>query len=179
MTRGARTWWVVLVGVVAVMAFCGASAAVTRIIKATVIQPFVIPTAAMAPAIAAGDRVVVSKRFDSVEPGDIIVFSTPGGSPPFSVKRIIAVGGQTVDLRDGAVYVDGELLDEPYVAGQPTSSLNPGVTYPVKLSADSLWVMGDNRANSGDSRVYGPVALSAIVGKAFAIYWPPDRAGSF
>ena len=96
------------------------------------------------------------------------------------IKRVIAVGGQTVDLRDGAVYVDGEKLDEPYTEGKqskPLSNSN-GITYPYKVPEGEIWVMGDNRTNSLDSRVFGSVPVENVTGHAFWRYWPLSSFGS-
>jgi signal peptidase I len=146
------------------------------VIKAWVLEARQIPSTSMEQTLLVGDRVLVEKvtyRFRAPRRPDIIVFEAedaPGGA---IIKRVIAVAGQRVDIRDGAVYVDGQRLVEPYV--------NP--LYPDHYDADAesqvptgtVFVMGDNRANSNDSRYIGPVPLSSIVGRAFAIYWPVDR----
>lgn len=149
-------------------------------IKTFVVQPFVIPTGSMIPTIEIGDRVLAEKltyRF-SGEPqrGDIVVFDDPDASRPQLIKRVIAVGGETIDVMDGAVYVDGERLEEPYTHGTNTE---PGsVELPFTVPEDSVWLMGDNRPNSGDSRFFGPRPLDAVRGKAFWTYWPPGRFGT-
>ncbi|HEX7538550.1 MAG TPA: signal peptidase I [Dermatophilaceae bacterium] len=106
---------------------------------------------------------------------------TPSSSESNLVKRVIGVGGDTVEGRDGKVYLNGTLLDEPYVfPGNPSSEINFKVTVP----ADRLWVMGDHRSESLDSRFHqedpgkGFVPLSDVVGRAVAIVWPLDRAGA-
>jgi len=145
-------------------------------IKAFIVQPFVIPTGSMESTIMIGDRVLAEKityHFREPEPGDVIVFNDPTARHPQLIKRIIAVGGQEIDIRDDHVYVDGELLDEPYVHGLPTT---PG-TEPMPLTVPDgyVWVMGDNRPNSGDSRFIGPQPVSAVLGRAFTIYWPIEH----
>jgi len=145
-------------------------------IKAFIVQPFVIPTGSMETTIMIGDRVLAEKityHFREPEPGDVIVFNDPTARHPQLIKRIIAVGGQEIDIRDDHVYVDGELLDEPYVHGLPTT---PG-TEPIPLTVPDgyVWVMGDNRPNSGDSRFIGPQPVSAVLGRAFTIYWPIEH----
>lgn len=114
-----------------------------------------------------GDIVVLHKNFEDI-------------NKPI-VKRVIAVGGQTVDLRDGRVYVDGVLQDEPYTRGEPSYPLTPyyGLTieYPYTVPAGGLWVMGDNRTNSQDSRYFGAIKESSVTGKAIFIYWPLTDVG--
>ena len=150
-------------------------------IKAFVVQPFVIPSGSMLPTIQLGDRVIAEKLTYRLShpprPGDIVVFANPQGNPPILIKRVVALGGQTVDLKDGAVYVDGQALDEPYTHDKPTMPLNPAITYPFTVPDGDLWLMGDNRPNSGDSREIGPVALSAVKGRATWTYWPPKAFG--
>lgn len=147
-------------------------------IKTFVVQPFVIPTGSMEPTIMSGDRVLAEKvtyRFRGVSPGDIVVFDDPTGRHPQLIKRVIAVGGQTLDIRAGKVYIDGERLDEPYLDDVETDPGN--IMMPLTLAEDEFWLMGDNRPNSGDSRFMGPVDGEFIQGRGFAIYWPLDRVG--
>ena len=93
-------------------------------------------------------------------------------------ERVIATEGQTVDLRDGKVYVDGVALDEPYTDGLPSYPLNTvgtvDISYPYTIPKGDVWVMGDNRTNSSDSRYFGPIDKDTVFGKAFAIYWPVE-----
>lgn len=148
-------------------------------IKTFIVQPFVIPTGSMIPTIEEKDRVLAEKlsyRFgDEPSQGDIVVFDDPNGQHPALIKRVIATGGQTVEVKEGAVYVDGKKLDEPYLYGKVT---DPGpVPTPITLGDDQLWLMGDNRPNSGDSRFFGPRPASSVRGRAFWTYWPLDRFG--
>jgi len=151
-------------------------------VKAFLFQPFVIPSGSMLPTIQLGNRVIAEKisyRFsDDPEYKDIVVFKNPQGEPPILIKRVIATEGQTVDLREGRVYVDDKPLDEPYTYGKPSLPLNPMITYPFVVPAGYVWVMGDNRTNSGDSRELGPIAVSAVQGRAVWTYWPPKAFGS-
>jgi signal peptidase I len=98
------------------------------------------------------------------------------------IKRIIATGGQTVDLIDGKVYVDGVALNEPYTDGLPSYPLSnaPGITitYPYTVPEGEVWVMGDNRTNSQDSRYFGSVPVDSITGKAVFRYWPLTSIGT-
>ena len=147
-------------------------------IKTFIVQPYIVPTGSMIPTIEIGDRLLAEKisyRFREPEVGEIVVFADPTGQHPALIKRVIATEGQTVDIRDGAVWVDGKLLAEPYVHGKVT---DPGtVAMPVKVPEGSVWLMGDNRPNSGDSRFLGPQPLTAIKGRAVVTYWPPSRVG--
>jgi len=150
-------------------------------IKAYIVQPFVIPSGSMLPTIQLGDRVIAEKltyRFSHPPAqGDIVVFDNPLKNPPILIKRVIALEGQTIDLRDGVVYVDGQPVDEPYTHGTRTEPLGAPITYPFVVPAGYLWLMGDNRPNSGDSREMGPVPSSAIKGRAMWTYWPPRAFG--
>jgi signal peptidase I len=151
------------------------------LIRVFVIEPYVIPSGSLIPTIQIHDQVLVNKfiyRFGSPKYRDIVVLNDPTGETPMLIKRVIAVGGQTVDLKDGKVVVDGVALDEPYTHGQPSLPGDPRITYPVKLPPGTVWVMGDNRTQSKDSRWLGPQPVSGVHGKAFVVYWPPSRWGS-
>lgn len=157
-----------------------AAFALAQGIKAYLVQPFVIPTGSMRPTIMEADRVLAEKltfRFSrKPQSGDIVVFDDPMGQHPQLIKRVIAVAGQTIDVRDNRVWVDGEPLDEPYTHGEPNT---PGtLELPVTVPTGQVWLMGDNRPNSGDSRFFGPRPVSTVHGKAFWTYWPPNRFGS-
>jgi len=89
-------------------------------------------------------------RFREPEPGDIVVFDDPTGETPALIKRVVAVPGQTIDIRDGIVMVDGVVLDEPYVYSKATDP--GGVGLPYTVGPGEVWLMGDNRPNSKDSR---------------------------
>jgi signal peptidase I len=143
------------------------------LIQLFVIKPFVIPSVSMQPTLEMGDRVLVNRlvyHFRSPERGDIIVFHPPNvdSTEPF-IKRVVAVAGDTVSVHDGVLWVNGQAQDEPYlkealiVGDYPEVTIHPGY----------VWAMGDNRNNSGDSRVFGPVSEELILGEAFAVYWPP------
>jgi signal peptidase I len=166
--------WLVETALLLIVAFVLAQG-----VKAFIVQPFVIPTGSMVPTIGIGDYVLAEKlsyRFGGApHPGDIVVFDDPNKEHPQLIKRVIAVAGQTVDVRDDHVYVNGTALPEPYVHGEPTT---PGtVTTPLVVPSGHVWLMGDNRPNSGDSRYFGPQPVSAIHGRAFWTYWPPDEFG--
>lgn len=107
--------------------------------------------------------------------GDIIVFTPPMGGPEPYIKRIIGLPGDTVAIHDGSVYINGKRLNEPYLRSDTLWQGSVART-PIKVPEDSVFVMGDNRDNSSDSRVFGPVAISSIIGKAWLAYWPPSEA---
>lgn len=148
------------------------------IIKTYVVQAFKIPSASMETTLMVGDRVVVNKlsyRTHDVNRGDVVVFRRPPWAPSGPdepaqlIKRVIGLPGDTVEVRDGNVYIDGKRLDEPYLEeGTPTL----GMDVPFKVPEGQIWVMGDNRLNSGDSRVFGSVDIDTIIGRAFFIIWP-------
>ncbi len=153
--------------------------ALAQLVRTFVVQPFVVPTGSMLPTIQLGDMLLANKfifRFESPQYGDVVVLDDPTGETPMLIKRVIAVGGQTVDVRDDKVWVNGKPLVEPYTHGLPT--LPGSVPLPITLSAGTVWVMGDNRTHSKDSRWLGPQPVSAVHGKAFVVYWPLSRLGA-
>lgn len=153
-------------------------------IRTFVVEPFEVPSASMETTIMTGDRFFaekVSYHFSEPKAGDIVVFSDPQVPSRVLVKRIIATEGQTVNLVDGYVYVDGVKLSEPYTQGfsYPLSKTasNVSLSFPYTIPAGKVWVMGDNRENSSDSRYFGPVDSDSIFGKALVTYWPINRIG--
>lgn len=157
---------------------------VALFVKTFVVTPYVVPTGSMLETIQEGDMLLgesVTLHFQDPEPGDIVTFRSPLDGE-ILIKRVIATGGQVVDLRDGAVYVDGERLDEPYTGGKPSYSLSDyagsaGIEYPYEVPEGTIWVMGDNRTDSRDSRYFGPVDVDDVTSKALFIYWPPSDIG--
>jgi len=106
--------------------------------------------------------------------GEVVIFRYENANPDKDlVKRVIAVPGQTIEIRSGVVYVDGEVLDEPYVTAQAASSDSMA---PITLGPDQYFVMGDNRKVSYDSRSWGPLPAQDIIGRAWFIYWPFSKA---
>ena len=171
------------------------------LIRAFVAQAYYIPSPSMVPQLRVNDRVVVSRLAYHLHPprrGDIVVFKSPPGIEPTPkapanfvvrifrdagvalgltqdqsvlIKRVIALPGETVSAHGGHVYIDGELLVEPYLPkGVTTSSFAP-----LKVPSGELWVMGDNRGNSEDSRYFGPIPERTIIGRAIWRVWPPWR----
>ena len=169
--------WLVVEFVVTI----GVAFLLAQAVRTWVIQPYEVPTGSMLPTIQLQDHVLANKfiyGFKTPARPDIIVLDDPTGQVGTLIKRVIAVGGDTVDLKNGKVVVDGAALDEPYTYGQPSEPLmGSNVRFPVKIPSDSVWVMGDNRTQSQDSRWFGPAKLSTVRGQAFFIYWPIGRFG--
>lgn len=177
------------------------AALIAIFVKAFVAQAFYIPSASMEPQLTAGDRVVVSRTaYDLHEPrrGDVVVFDDPqdvGGPDDESfvvvrygrdaleavgivrpedaelIKRIVALPGETVEGIGDGVVIDGRPLIEPYL---DAAVVTPAFA-PVTVPEGHVFVMGDNRSNSKDSRVFGPVPVDTVVGRAIARVWPPGR----
>jgi signal peptidase I len=176
------------------------------VIKSFLVQAFYIPSGSMEPTLMPNDRILVNRlayRFGDIERGDIIVFADPTPTPQDRgvlggvvhwlgegvgvvkptdddfIKRVIALPGETWEIRDGVTYVDGQKIDEPYVnlADPDTRSFGPE-TVPDGM----LFVMGDNRNHSGDSRFPAPgglgyIPVDNVIGQAFVIIWPGSRLG--
>jgi signal peptidase I len=173
-------------------------------IQAWLIKPYQIPSESMEPTLDVGQRVLVNRflyHFTDPSIGDIVVFHPPAGADSGTIcgarhassqpcpepteaessqnfiKRVVAGPGDTLSVRDGHPVVNGvEKTDEPYIrpcGAAPACNLPESITIPP----DHYFMMGDNRGASDDSRFWGPVPRSWIIGKAFATYWPPDRIG--
>lgn len=174
--------------------------AVALVIKTFLLQAFYIPSASMEPTLREGDRVLVEKlgyRFGEPDRGDVIVFERdlgfvpsprdreslwedvsdafkslfgfPTGTSQDFIKRVIAIEGDEVKGRKGRVFVNGDPLEEAYLSeGVETASFGP-----VAVPSGHIFVMGDNRNNSDDSRNFGPVRVGKVIGHAFVLIWPP------
>jgi signal peptidase I len=161
--------------------------ALTLVIRTYVIQAFKIPSGSMRPTLQEGDKLFVNKyeyRLHTPERGDIVVFRYPDTNSKNSkkdfIKRLAATGGETVEIRDGKVIVNGKVLDDPqsfgrfyYYNHEPYGP--PGEK--VQVPAGMYYVLGDNSANSTDSRFWGFVPKKNLVGKAVFRWWPPKRMG--
>ena len=121
-----------------------------------------------------GERIVYP--FHPPERGDIIVFDPPTVSEKPYIKRVIGLPGETVTIKDGFVFVDGVQLNEPYIEGAITEC-NRSRCDPVVVPEGSVYVLGDNRRNSSDSRIFGPIPVENIIGKAWVTYWPFSDLG--
>jgi signal peptidase I len=152
------------------------------LLRTYVISPYEIPSGSMETTIMTSDKVFsekVSYYTRSVRPGDIVTFGDPEVIGRTLIKRCIATGGQTVDLVNGTVYVDGVAKTEPYTNGQPsyplTTAAGVSISYPYTVPDGYLWVMGDNRTDSADSRYFGAIPASSVTGRACFVYWPLNR----
>lgn len=173
-TRNTLEWVAVIIGAVLV----------ALLIKTFVVQAFRIPSESMVPTLEMGDRVLVNKlSYDAhdLNRGDVVVFSRPENlpagpdEPEDLIKRVIGLPGDELLTKDGQLYVNGKLLEEPYLPeGTPTYGIDQTLTVPE----GKVLVLGDNRENSSDGRVFGPIAEDTIVGRAFMIMWPPGRIGA-
>ncbi|MCB1270264.1 MAG: signal peptidase I [Microthrixaceae bacterium] len=169
--RNAIEWAAVIVGAVLV----------ALLVRNFVVQSFQIPSGSMHPTLIEGDRVLVNRlsyRLHDINRGDVIVFGRPDsapaapGEPEDLIKRVIALPGETISAEDGVVMIDGAPLTEPYL---DPGTLTGELPEPVTVPEGELFVMGDNRGNSSDSRFIGTIPEELVVGRAFAIIWPPSR----
>ena len=141
-------------------------------------QPVKVEGTSMAPLLSDQERIFINKfvyRFEPIERGDVVVFWYPLDRSKSFIKRVIGLPGETVEIRQGAVYVDGKLIPEPYVPAQYEDLSDFAL---VRVPKDSYFVMGDHRISSNDSRVFGPVESRYIYGRAVFAYWPVDHFGS-
>jgi signal peptidase I len=160
------------------VAIIGGAFLAALLIKTFLLQAFFIPSASMERTLLKGDRVLVNKlSYDlhDVHRGDIVVFERPPGEEDQQIhdliKRVIGLPGDTIEARDGHLYIDDKLLDEPYLKTGTVTDRLPRQTVPE----GQVFVMGDNRGDSKDSRFFGPIDQSLIVGRAFIRVWPPSR----
>ena len=155
------------------------------VVRAFVVETYEVPTGSMRSTIEVGDRILSARfiyAFGEPQKGDIVTFDTPMDDNVVLVKRCIATGGDVVDIRMGNLYINGELQVEEYVHGEPTYELYPTyknmeISFPYTIPNGYIWVMGDNRTNSSDSRYFGPIDVHTVTGKVFFRYWPFDRFG--
>jgi signal peptidase I len=148
------------------------------VLRVAVVQAFSIPSISMEKTLLVGDRVLVNKlNRHHLHRGEIVVFKRPPGEEAQAIKdlikRVIALPGETVSAENGKLYIDGKMLSEPYLAPGTQTIMD----HPVTVPAGMVWVMGDNRTQSSDSRFFGPIKQSSIVGHAFVRVWPPNRIG--
>ncbi len=148
-----------------------AAFAIALLVQAFIVKPFTIHQISMRPTLEEGDRILLNRlsyRFREPARGDVIVFHSPIVDGEDLVKRIVAVAGDRVSVSGGTLYVNGVAQDEPYILEQGFEGEFPETSIP----AGDVFVMGDNRNNSGDSRLFGPISKDVIIGCAFCVYWP-------
>lgn len=156
----------------------------TLIIRTFVIQAFKIPSGSMRPTLLEGDKLFVNKyvyRFEPPKRGDIIVFKYPSDPKKDFIKRLVASGGETVEIRDGKIWIDGKVLEDPDSFGKfyyYNHDPYGGPDEKIKIPENMYYVLGDNSANSTDSRFWGFVPKSNVLGKAVFRWWPPKRIGT-
>jgi signal peptidase I len=176
-------------------------------IQAFLVKPFRIPSESMEPTLDVGQRVLVYRlglRFGDPGRGDVMVFKPPRGADdnvcgvagfnpeerdqacprPTSqrsntnfIKRVVAVGGDRLSIRDGRVYINGRRQSEPFIRPSADCGICQ-LDRPITIPKDHYFMMGDNRGESADSREWGPVPKNWVIGQAFATYWPPKKIGT-
>ena len=160
-----------------------AALALALLIKAFLFQAFYIPSESMVPTLQKNDRVLVNKlsyKLHDVHRGDIVVFKAPPGQEDNIkdlVKRVIGLPGDTIEFRNGAVWVNGKQLDEGYLPDGTLTTQSCGVDAQVTVPAKHYWMMGDNRTASKDSRCFGAIPEGDIVGRVFFKMWPLNKIG--
>ena len=135
--------------------------------RAYAVQSFFIPTPSMTPTLMPGDRILVDKLSGTIHRGDIVVFKNPPadvGGPPTLVKRVIGLPGETISAHNDDIYIDGKELAQPWLPKHDPNTNTPAFG-PISIPANNYFVMGDNRTDSCDSRYWGPINRSLIVGK--------------
>jgi len=173
-----RGHWLIEGGIIVAVALV-----IAILLRIFVVQVFYVPSTSMLPTLRPGDRIVVDKlsyHLHAIDRGDIIVFSRPPrehqecGGPlvPDLVKRVIGLPGETISSRGNTVLITGKPIKEPWLPKD--TPLGPPIRRTV-VPPNSYYVLGDNRANSCDSRYWGTVPRSIIVGKVIAVIWPPSR----
>ncbi len=143
------------------------------LIRTFFVEVYLVFGPSMEPSLYEGERVLVNKlayRLREPRSGEVVVFAEPGGKNRSLVKRVVGISGQKLEVRSGSVFLDGEMVREHYVIS-PSEDTVP----PQTIDEGKIFVMGDNRSNSVDSRYFGPVAVDAVRGKAFLVFWPLSR----
>lgn len=155
-------------------------------IRSNIVQAYKIPSGAMKRTLQIGDHIIADKfTYKKSEPkrGDIVTFPFPDDPSKDFIKRVVALGGETIEIVDKQVIINGNMLQEPYVVHSDSKifpkDLQPRDNFgPIKVPDDSLFVMGDNRDQSYDSRFLGFVRKPSVKGKAISVYWSWDKKTS-
>ena len=169
--RRAMLDWVIVIAVALLVAF---------LVRTFVLAHFVVDGTSMATTLADDDRVFVNKlsyRLHDPNRGDVVVLhQLTGASERDLIKRVIALPGETIEISSCQVLIDGRLLEEPYLDPAVVQPGNCGRDLaPVTIPEDHVFVMGDNRPGSQDSRDLGPIPEDELVGRAFVVFWPRDH----
>ena len=171
------------------IAVIGGAVLLAIVVKLFLLQAFYIPSLSMFPALHVGDRVLVNKlsyKLHDVNRGDIIVFERPASETsseiPDLIKRVVGLPGEEVVFEGGHVFIDGTQLSESYLPDGMTTTADNAPnkcqrTAPCVVPEGQVWVMGDNRNDSKDSRYFGTIEQNSIVGRAFVRVWPLSRLG--
>ncbi len=157
--------------IIEIAVIIAAAFVIALLVQAFLMKPFTIHQVSMRPTLEEGDRILLNRlsyRFRAEARGDIVVFHSPINVDEDLVKRIVAIENDRVAVSGGKLYVNGVAQDEPYLLEQDFSGEMPEIRVP----AGHVFVMGDNRNNSGDSRLFGPISTESIIGSAFVVYWP-------
>jgi signal peptidase I len=168
--HGLRSWAIVVV--VALLA--------AIVVRSYVFESFYVPSGSMTPTIEIGDHMIVDKLSYHLHPvgfGNIIVFHKPADDHTswnirYLVKRVIGLQGQMIWIHDAKVYINGRPIAEPFLPPSVTTAAVGKHDGPFRIPKNEYFVMGDNRSNSYDSRYFGPISGSLIVGRVVLIYWP-------
>jgi len=156
----------------------GLSIGLAAVVIVFLYQPVKVEGTSMLPWLEDQERIFVNKfvyRFDEIHRGDVIVFRFPLDPSKSYIKRVVGLPGDRVEITDGAVYVNGRLVEEPYLAPEfRDRSSHP----PLEAPPGHVYVLGDHRNTSNDSRIWGTVPLEYVTGKAVFAYWPLQRFGS-
>jgi signal peptidase I len=168
-----ETWeWIKALGIAIILAL---------IIRTFLFAPFLVDGSSMMPTLENGERLIVNKLIYYIQdpkPGDIIVFHATKEKD--YIKRVIATEGQTVEMKNDQLYIDGKPVDEPYLKQYKERAKAAGYLLtdnfgPVKVPQGDIFVMGDNRQNSTDSRIIGPVPVNTVVGRSELVIWPLNK----
>lgn len=157
--------------VIEVVVIVAAAFAIALLVQWLLVKPFTIHQVSMEPTLMEGDRILINRltyHFRDPQSGDVVVFDSPINENEDLVKRVVAVEGDEVAIRGGSLYVNDVAQEEPYLLEQDFQ----GEEGETLVPAGHVFVLGDNRNNSGDSRLFGPIPTDSIIGSAFVIYWP-------
>lgn len=160
MSKELKSWIIIIV-----LAFF-----VAFLVRSFIAQPYRIEMTSMVDTLSPDDLVLVDKisyKLRSPKRGEVVIFTPPIDSKNKYIKRVIALPGETIEIKGNTVYIDGKVLNEPYVYSHILKGYGP-----EKISDGYVFVMGDNRSVSMDSRYFGPIPVGSIVGRAIIVYWP-------